>query len=71
MSATLKMKYCFQRKYIDKVPKKYSEVKKTSINTVKKILKDTNNSYISFFASHKKKDDLGDVLLQGLAVANL
>lgn len=65
VSAMLKMKYCLDKGYIDKIPKKYKEIKEKSIQVCRKILEE--NSHLSFFESHKKKDDLGDVLLQGLA----
>ena len=46
---------------------KYSQRKKMSIEKCKEYLNNKNmNNWISFFQTHKKKDDLSDCFLQGL-----
>ena len=46
---------------------KYSQRKKLSIEKCKELLEnDKMNNWISFFQTHKKKDDLSDCFLQGI-----
>ena len=45
---------------------KYADKKKIAVEHTKYFLDKYNNEYISFFNSHKKKDDLSDSYLQGL-----
>lgn len=48
----------------------YSDRKKNSIKTCKKIINEKFNDYVSFFNEHNKKDDLADSFLQGLWFIN-
>ena len=51
----------------DKETTKYSQRKKLSIEKCKELLEDNKmNNWISFFQTHKKKDDLSDCFLQGI-----
>jgi Poxvirus A22 protein/Mitochondrial resolvase Ydc2 / RNA splicing MRS1 len=62
ISATNKLK-----SFLDEETTKYSQRKKLSIEKCREYL-ETNklNDWISFFKTHKKKDDLSDCFLQGL-----
>lgn len=67
--ASLKMSYCLKMKYIDKKPKGYSETKNSSISVFEnhilpKLQCDETKQQ---WNAAKKKDDLSDVILQGLA----
>lgn len=48
---------------------KYKERKNKSVEIVSKLLENTPNKWLSLFASHSKKDDLADSLLQALWAA--
>jgi len=63
-SAKHKLKFCEVK--LDKVYKnKYTINKKLAIAQTKILLKD--NSFLTFFNSHKKQDDLADSYLQALS----
>lgn len=71
ISASLKINHCLRMKYIDKKPKGYSETKKLSIGIIEshilhKLTSDNDYAMTQWNAA-KKKDDLSDVILQGLA----
>ena len=59
------MKFCKTIGWIDEKPKGYKETKKTSINVVEKLIK--NTSSYCFWQNAKKKDDLSDVIIQAFA----
>jgi hypothetical protein len=67
--ASLKMSFCLKMKYIDKKPKGYSETKKTSISVLENHIlpKLPCDEIKQQWNAAKKKDDLSDVILQGLA----
>jgi hypothetical protein len=63
ISATNKLKAFLE----DSQTTKYSQRKKLSIEKCKELLEnDKMNNWISFFQTHKKKDDLSDCFLQGI-----
>jgi hypothetical protein len=45
---------------------KYSQRKKLSIEKCKELIEKKNKDWMSFFQTHKKKDDLSDCFLQGI-----
>jgi len=63
ISATNKLKAFLE----DSQTTKYSQRKKLSIEKCKELLEnDKMNNWVSFFQTHKKKDDLSDCFLQGI-----
>jgi len=66
INANEKLKYCKKEGLIENVPKTYKDNKKTSINVVTKLISEMTD-FIEQFENEKKKDDLSDVILQGLA----
>ncbi|AII17212.1 putative Holliday junction resolvase [Aureococcus anophagefferens virus] len=66
INANEKLKYCKKEGLIESIPKTYKDNKKTSINVVTKLISEMTD-FIEQFENEKKKDDLSDVILQGLA----
>tara|TARA_B100001173_G_scaffold179536_1_gene155028 strand:- start:237 stop:926 length:690 start_codon:yes stop_codon:yes gene_type:complete len=66
INAGEKLKYCKKRSLIESIPRSYKENKKTSIEVVSKLIRDVSE-LSNKFEIEKKKDDLADVILQGLA----
>ena len=60
-------------KLLDTKDKNYKQRKQMAIDYVPEVLKkiDTENKFIEFFLSSKKKDDLSDCLLQGWSFLNI